>query len=329
MTAVTANDVTVVIPAYNSAKTIGATIASALGQTTPPAQIYVMDDGSTDETADLVGEFGDRVRLLRQENRGVSTARNELLRRTSSSLVAFLDSDDIWHAQLLEHLLLGFVQEPDAVVSFAGFHTVGERVQVLPPKEPVVVDGYRVYAGDEFLESFIAKSGIILPSFSLVRRSALEQIGTRPFPSDLHGSEDMYLWYRLALMGPFVRVVARLGYYRLVTGSLSDDRLRVFRDRMNASAKILQAYRQIAPSWAPLALRHYHISCRQAAKFSLGAREVPEAREHLRRALRESWEPKTLGLFIATYLPEALRPTPSRFRSKEAATAQGMPESQG
>jgi glycosyltransferase involved in cell wall biosynthesis len=99
-----ANTVSVVIPTYNRGARVAAAIRSALGQTYPATEVVVVDDGSTDDTADVVEPLtgGGRVRYFRQENRGVSAARNRGVQEARGSFIAFLDSDDIWFPWKLE-----------------------------------------------------------------------------------------------------------------------------------------------------------------------------------------------------------------------------------
>ena len=87
----------VVIPAYNRAPTIAATIESVLRQTRPVLEVVIVDDGSTDATADVVRSFEDpRVRLISQANRGVSAARNAGIAAAAGDHIGFVDSDDLW-----------------------------------------------------------------------------------------------------------------------------------------------------------------------------------------------------------------------------------------
>src|SRR5580698_2439648 len=86
----------VIIPAYNRAALIGQTLNSILSSSLSGLEIIVVNDGSTDQTRDIVARYGDKVRLLQQENRGPGAARNLALREASGEYVACLDSDDIW-----------------------------------------------------------------------------------------------------------------------------------------------------------------------------------------------------------------------------------------
>lgn len=97
-----ASSVSVIIPSYNYGRFIAEAIGSALGQSLAPAEIIVVDDGSADDTAEIVAGFGDAVRYIRQENSGVCVARNRGVAESSGELIAFLDADDIWEPTKLE-----------------------------------------------------------------------------------------------------------------------------------------------------------------------------------------------------------------------------------
>src|SRR5271167_4846321 len=112
--------VSVIIPAYNAAETIRETLGSVLCQTVPPDEILVMDDGSTDDTAMIVRTYEPRVTLFRQKNKGLAGARNPLCRQAHGDLVAFIDSDDLWHPCYLEVQCHQFSLHPDAVALYTG-----------------------------------------------------------------------------------------------------------------------------------------------------------------------------------------------------------------
>lgn len=91
-----------IIPTYNRARWLPEAIGSVLAQTRPPLEIIVVDDGSTDETREVCGRFGDRVRYIRQDNAGVGAARNRGAAAARGNWLAFLDSDDLWKPAKLE-----------------------------------------------------------------------------------------------------------------------------------------------------------------------------------------------------------------------------------
>jgi len=94
--------ISVIIPAYNREAYLAEAIESALGQTCPPEEIIVVDDGSTDHTAEIARSYGGIVRCTSQENQGAGAARNTGLKAAQGSLIAFLDSDDVWVEQKLD-----------------------------------------------------------------------------------------------------------------------------------------------------------------------------------------------------------------------------------
>lgn len=94
--------VSVLIPAYNREAYLGEAIESALAQTLPPREIIVVDDGSTDRTAQVASSYGETVRCISQENQGIGAARNTGLKNACGDLIAILDSDDLWAPAKLE-----------------------------------------------------------------------------------------------------------------------------------------------------------------------------------------------------------------------------------
>ena len=118
--------VSVIIPVLNRASRIGRAIDSVLAQTRPPAEILVVDDGSTDGTLDVIRGYGDRVRLLHGGGRKAYAARNLAIAAAGSPLIAFLDSDDVWYPDKLERQLPLF-DDPDVGVVFGNAAVVREE----------------------------------------------------------------------------------------------------------------------------------------------------------------------------------------------------------
>lgn len=113
----TAAQVSVVIPCFNGARFVGEAIASVLGQTAPPGAIIVVDDGSTDDSAAVVKQFGGKVRLHRQANQGVAAARNAGMRLATGPLLAFLDADDLWPEDSLQTRLDHMAESSAGIVA--------------------------------------------------------------------------------------------------------------------------------------------------------------------------------------------------------------------
>src|SRR5438876_789956 len=104
--------VSVVIPTFNKGCLVAEAVESVLAQTLLPAEIIVVDDGSRDDTRERLAAYRERIQYAFQENRGVSAARNHGVRRATSDLIAFLDSDDVWHPRKLEIQVEALAQNP-------------------------------------------------------------------------------------------------------------------------------------------------------------------------------------------------------------------------
>jgi hypothetical protein len=116
--------ISVIVPAYNRADMLPATIESILGQTHAPAEVIVVDDGSTDATPEVLASFGDRLRAIRISNSGELVARNTGLRVATGELVAFCDSDDLWRPTHLAAMARLWAVEPATRAAYANFQIV-------------------------------------------------------------------------------------------------------------------------------------------------------------------------------------------------------------
>ena len=114
-------DISVVIPTYNRADLLGETLDAVLAQTMKPAQIIVVDDGSTDSTSYLLDRYAPRVEAIRIENSGDMVARNVGLAAATGRLVAFCDSDDVWRPEFLETAAALFEAEPELRAAYSDF----------------------------------------------------------------------------------------------------------------------------------------------------------------------------------------------------------------
>ena len=164
--------VSAVIPAYNSARFISATIESALAQTLPLFEIIVVDDGSTDETAEVAARFPN-TRIIRRENGGQGAARNTGIQAARGEWIALLDHDDTWNPRKTE------IQLRYALPGVGVIH--GNS------------------CNDVTVESLWQRKASITPSGALVRRQTLLEVGGFNESRDVMGVEDLNLWLRIAL----------------------------------------------------------------------------------------------------------------------------------
>lgn len=193
----------VVIPTWNRAGLVGDAIASALGQEGGDLEVIVVDDGSTDGTAQVITRrFGKAVTLLRTATRsGVGAARNEGVRRATGDLIAFLDSDDLWLPGKFKAELDIFARFPDAdaIVSDSRFLVDGQFVGTSRFTE----SGALAATGGQarWVEGLpwmwtISSNGVSTCGITL-RRTAVTTLGLPLFATDLHSCEDWELEVRL------------------------------------------------------------------------------------------------------------------------------------
>jgi len=178
--------ISVIIPTYNRAHYLVEAIESVLGQTYGNHEIIVVDDGSTDPTNDVVAAFGDRVVLLRQENRGTGAARNTGIARSSGEFLAFLDDDDIWVERKLSLQMQAFEAAPETDAVY------GHTQQFVSPE---LGDGQR--ARLRHLDGQVAPAPIA-PAM-LIRRAAFDRVG--PFDESLPIGLEMDWYARLCEAG--------------------------------------------------------------------------------------------------------------------------------
>jgi glycosyltransferase involved in cell wall biosynthesis len=189
--------ISVVIPTFNRAKVVPAAIESVLAQTYPAQEIIVVDDGSVDETTEVLASYGGRIRAISQENGGLSAARNTGIRAAGCEWVAFLDDDDVYVPERLEIAAATIGKHPDldvhatntAIVNDDGSELdmfgirgrhAGEHMRLERPLEWVL-------GGCFFAQTLVA------------RKSALVEAGL--FRKTFY--EDMDLFVRLAARGPW------------------------------------------------------------------------------------------------------------------------------
>ncbi len=181
--------VDVVIPVRDGGRTIGATLSSVLCQTMKPRRIIVVNDGSTDDTVEVITRVGDGlVELITTRPVGVSHARNIGIAASRAEFVAFLDADDRWHPDKLRRQLQVFSTNADAAVVCCGFAEVQPSGELTNVHHPVL----RGSIFDQVLLGRITNT----PTTIVVRREALLAIGG--YDEDLSNAEDLDLVLRLA-----------------------------------------------------------------------------------------------------------------------------------
>lgn len=216
--------ISVVIPTYNRAHLIGRAVASALAAMAPGDELIVVDDGSTDSTADALAPFTDRIRYFRTDNRGAGPARNHGVERAQHKLIAFLDSDDEWMPEGLFLKRSVMSARPDLVFCFTDFANTGEDGtttrnylvnwhhdgrdwdEILGPGQafssiaplPAGTPDFQVHTGDMY--PLLLQQPYVAAWTSIVRRTVAGS--DFQFGEDFQTTEDWSCFGRIARRGP-------------------------------------------------------------------------------------------------------------------------------
>lgn len=214
--------ISVVIPTYNRREQVLEAVASVMAQTSAPFEIVVVDDGSTDDTARYFETMGDPVRYHRTENRGVSAARNHGVNVSRGDWIAFLDSDDEWHPEKLEHQV-ACVGKTGAKVCFAGSEDEdGNRLDDLAVMDSSLSDAESKAYPPTDHRLFRHPRHPFIQS-ALIEKKALLRAGL--FDESLRVAEDTKLIYRLVMNHGYGAVNEKLVRIcrKRTTRGLSDD----------------------------------------------------------------------------------------------------------
>jgi glycosyltransferase involved in cell wall biosynthesis len=272
--------VSAVIPAYNYARFVAGAITSVLEQTYPALECIVVDDGSTDETRAVLETFGDRIRVVYQENRGLSAARNTGIAAARGRYIAFLDADDRWRPGKVERQVRWLQSHPDVGCLGCGReHVESDGSRVTFPGQANTrsrEDTLRAIAVRKF---WVGGSG----SGALVRADVLSRVGN--FDESLSAAEDWDMWLRFAAATGIDNVPD-------VLTSISRHGTGVFRnvDRMERNAWTV--YEKAVKEWpailGPSDRRQIRaLILADAAGESLASGQRRRSLSYLWRALRE------------------------------------------
>ena len=297
--------VSIVVPAYNAAATIAATVESALAQTFSDFEIIVVDDGSTDRTREILRGFGDRVRLIEQHNNGPAAARNAGARASSGEYLAFLDADDLWRPTMLERAVAELEAEPASTLVFFN--------ALLADSDGVELGTSLIGKGFDHapsLNELLTQLWPIMPSAAIVRRTAYEKCGG--YRDELKGAsfrfEDVDFWIRIREQGPFLYIAEPLVVWRFAWFPKKLKKLPDYSKALHVFEKHLQEHYGV--SARPL------VEARERAPRSILANiglkalrdaDRPRARAAFARAIRvDPYRLKNYLRWMRTCLPYAL-----------------------
>ena len=309
--------ISVIMPVFNGRRFLLDAVRSVLAQTQPPCELIVVDDGSTDGSlAELerLPEAPFPIRVLRQANAGQSAARNLAARQAEGEYLAFLDQDDQWHPQHLEHLVAPLEEDPAVGWVYCDFDEMDFGGNLVTR---AFLRAQRVTNPKVTIFECVAGDLMVLPSASVVRRTAFEQVGG--FDEALSGYEDDDLFVRFFRLGwEHVFVDRALLRFRIHSNGSSTSR-RFIDSRMRYAEKLVAILPDdkrmlryyvpdaIAPRFFFTSLDDYVRSCSE--RDWEGARLALQAVNHFagmrRQGLRLRWKllwiqnPRLFRLLVA------------------------------
>lgn len=205
--------VSVIIPTYNRAAILPKTIDNIFCQSYKEFEVIIVDDGSTDDTADVLRRYGNRIRTIKQENRGPACARNRGVEAAQGEYIAFQDSDDLWEPMKLERqvaLLERFGVSVPVCLCSALYRMINGRpftsfdiARIHPP----LAEGLWTNVADVLVSRFV-----LFNQTSVIRRSSIDRVGV--FDESLPYLEDYDLPLRLAMEGPWALIKDPLVKYQ-------------------------------------------------------------------------------------------------------------------
>jgi glycosyltransferase involved in cell wall biosynthesis len=213
--------ISVVVPLYNKQAYIQRALASILGQTVQDIEVFVVNDGSTDEGPALVEQFRDaRIRLITQENQGPGAARNRGLRDAAAPLVAFLDADDEWLPDYLESALAALGNHPNAAAVTSSYFDFpgGESTSPMWLRRRLTQGLHRVGASTT-PQHLVHMLAFMTPCSTVARVQSLRRWGGFYERDKCRYGEDAWLWLKVLLNEPvFFDLTPRIRVFRDASG---------------------------------------------------------------------------------------------------------------
>ena len=242
--------VSVIVPVFNRPRFVREAVGSALAQECPGGrEVVVVDDGSTDGTPQVLASFGDRIRVVRQENAGPSHARNRGIAEARGDLVAFLDSDDVWLPGKLAAQVAVLDAAPQACLVHSDVEEFfEERSGRAWTRRPEVLGG-------RVLRALLRRNFVHTMTVVLRRSSLAALAGAAPFDAAYPPCEDWDLWLRLAERSEFAADPVPRVRTRVHEGGISADPIVVYGQGCRVLAAAAERLGREGHPDAPLARR--------------------------------------------------------------------------
>ncbi len=243
--------VSVVIPTYNRASLLGEAIKSVLDQTYSDYEIIVVDDGSTDNTRDIVNQFKvENLRYFYQEKKGVSVARNRGIHEARGQYIAFLDSDDLFLPEKLKLQIDLFEKTPELGMVYGAYTSVDEK------ENEISIHPARAYPGG--YKEMLTSCTVATPTV-MVKRVVLEQVGA--FDEVMSLAEDVDLWCRIFRYHPIDMIETPVSKVRIHSGGTPRDPEAVLNAYMYLLVKAFRADQSLSWPFKRRTLARIHYLC--------------------------------------------------------------------
>ena len=227
--------VSIITPTYNRADFIEQAVNSVLAQTYTCFELLIVDDGSTDNSRDLIEPaLADaRVRYFHQENQGQSVARNLALSEAKGSFICFLDSDNYWPEDKLAHQVELFRQYPDYDVIYGDVVVIDENDREVSRKN------MKRYSGH--IAKYMIRDNCVSMNTAMARRRCFDELGG--MSGTRRVADDYELWLRFSARFRFLYVPEFFAYYRVMDDQISSDKTR----RFDSNWQIISDFRRKFP----------------------------------------------------------------------------------
>lgn len=191
--------VSVVLPTYNCASYVIAAVESVLQQTSTNYELIIVDDGSTDETEQVLAPYlrnYGNIRYIKQENKGHAGARNTGIRAALGDYIAFIDSDDKWLPEKLQEQVQAFEEDPEVGLVYCNVYGFGENQEVRVRGPQLTLEQLQEYSGYIFDNLYFRKI-IITTTTVMIRKNCIDDVGIFDENMTRYGSEDRELFLRV------------------------------------------------------------------------------------------------------------------------------------
>ena len=231
--------VSVITPTYNRADFIGAAVQSVLDQDYGNFEHLIVDDGSTDNTQEVLAPFlGDeRIHCFRQENQGQSTARNLALAHARGALICFLDSDNAWLPGKLQKQVEALRENPDVDVVY------GDNIIINEAGEEISRNNMRRYSG--FIAYEMLKDNCVSMNTAMARRRCFDEMDG--MSGKRRVADDYDLWLRFSAKYRFLYLPEYFAWYRVMENQISSDKTA----RFESNEAIIRDFREQFPEALP------------------------------------------------------------------------------